>query len=80
MKHILHILKQNDPIALSIIQQHVKEAYVEVVLVHDATSIVIDQITVFDLVDDAATKTNHPSISYKELVEKIFQADTVVTW
>jgi len=79
MQHILHILKQNDLIPLSIIQQQAKEACVEVVLSQDATSIVLDFATVFELAGDAK-KTDYPTLSYKELVEKIFRADTVVTW
>jgi len=77
---ILHILKQNDPAPLSIIEQHAKEAPVEVVLINDATSMAIDFDTVFELTDNTLKKTAYPSISYKELVEKIFRADTVVTW
>jgi len=78
MKRILHILKRNDPIPISIIQQQAKEASVEVVLSQDATSIVLDAGTVFELADH--TITDYPPLSYKELVEKIFLADTVVTW
>jgi len=79
MQQIVHILKQNDPITLSIIQQHAKGACVEVVLIHEATSVVLDHVTVFELEDDTK-KTDYPTLSYKELVEKIFRADTTVTW
>ncbi len=80
MKQILHILKRNDPAALHIIRQQAKEAAVEVVLIQDAVSIVPVGIAVFVLADDAIGKTDCPTLSYQGLIEKIFRADTVVTW
>ena len=81
MKRILHILKQNNPTFLSIIQQQVKEDDVEVILIQDAIEGILPNCAaVFELIDHISPKTGYPLISYKEFIEKIFRADTVVTW
>ena len=81
MKRILYILKQNDPAVHYIIERQAKEAHVEVVLIQDALSIVLDVLdgNVFDL-SETHEKKDYPSLSYQELIEKIFRADTVITW
>ncbi len=78
MKQILYILKQNDPAALQLIQQQAKEAYVEVVLTQDAVTVNLDG-NVYRLAE-TDKKTDYPLLSYGELIEKIFRADTVITW
>jgi hypothetical protein len=80
MKQILYILKRNDPVPPDFIRHQAREAQIEIILIQDATSIKLDGIAVFALADDLKGKVDYPLISYKEMIEKIFNADTVITW
>lgn len=80
MPRILHILKQDHPIARDIISQQAQEADVEVVLIQDATTVVMEDVPIFALAEDASDKSRCPWLSYSDLLEKIFSADIVVTW
>ncbi len=80
MKNTLYILKQNDTsFALDTIQQQANDNAVEVILIQDAVHTVFNVagIAVFALADSPSPYT---TISYQEMLEKIFRADTVITW
>lgn len=80
MKRILHILKQKNNVPLDIICQQAMEVSVEVVLIQEAVSVLIDGLAVFVLEADLLEKTAYKTISYPQMLEKIFNADTVVIW
>ncbi len=80
MKRILYILKRNNPAPNDFIRHQAKEAHIEIILIQDATSVQLDGMAVFVLADDAKGRTDYPLLSYKEMIEKIFCADTIITW
>ena len=80
MKQILYLLKQADPDSIEMIQAQASMARIEVVLIQDAVSMKLQDIPASVLADDAQGEIHHATISYKALLEKIFKADTVITW
>jgi hypothetical protein len=79
MKRILHILRKNDLLATNIILQQSKEDDIAVVLIQEAILVQLEGVPVFVLTDDLESNDNRV-FSYKDLIEKLFWADSVVTW
>jgi hypothetical protein len=84
MKRILHLLKRkDDSFALDIIRKEIGSNEVSVILIQDAVDLDLRGIgaNVFILSEDLKDLTSaHPRIGYKEMLEFILNADTVVTW
>lgn len=83
MKRILHILKRkDDPSPLKIIQKQAEGNDVTVVLIQDAKDLglALKGVKVLKLSEAGAAPAAEPILGYKELLDEIFKADTVVTW
>ncbi|MEK7702355.1 MAG: hypothetical protein AAB317_00135 [Nitrospirota bacterium] len=80
MKQILYILKHPDPFIIELIEHQQQEASVEVILTHDTVLPQIkNALPVFVLEANNNLYKRYPPISYKQMLEKIFRADTIVT-
>jgi len=84
MKKILHILKKKeDRFPLDIIQKEAGSNEVTVLLIQGAVDLNLNgsEAEVFVLSDDAeGSKSAYPRVGYKEMLDFILNADTVVTW
>ncbi|HZR47127.1 MAG TPA: hypothetical protein VFA47_10510 [Candidatus Manganitrophaceae bacterium] len=84
MKKILHILKKKeDRFPLDIIQKEAGPNEVTVLLIQEAVDLDLNGsgAKVFVLSDDAGeSKLAYPRVGYKEMLDFILNADTVVTW
>lgn len=85
MKKILHILKRKgDPFPLGIIRKEAGSNEVTVILIQDAVDLDLNGTAakVFALSEDSkdSKSASYPRIGYKEMLEFILNADTVVTW
>lgn len=85
MKKILHILKKKeDSFPLDIIRKEAGSNEVSVILIQEAVDLNVNGIgaKVFVLSEDLKDQKNpsYPRIGYKEMLEFILDADTVVTW
>jgi len=80
MKRILHVITQNDRMNGGIILEQAKEAHVELIFLHEPT--VLEGIDCYRLVDknNLLEDKGFLSVTYAGMIEKIFGADTVITW
>lgn len=73
----------DDPAWFEIIKTQAESNEVKVILIQEAVGLEMNGIkaSIFVLSDDAARiKTSYPRIGYKEMLDSIFESDTVVTW
>jgi hypothetical protein len=88
LKRILHILKEReDAYPLEVIQKQAASDHVIVILMRNAIGVEIpdSKVSVCVLSEDGKdeeTLCHHLQrrIGYKEMLEKIFSCDTVLTW
>lgn len=85
MKRVLHILKRkDDAFPLEIIRKETQSNEVNVVLIQDAVDLNLNGIVakVYLLSEDSKNSKNSsdPRIGYREMLDLILAADTVVTW
>ena len=87
MKKVLHILKRKDDFSLEIIRKEAGSNEVTVILIQDAVGLHLNGsgAKVFILSDDLEElkdrkRLSYPTIGYKEMLDAILSADTVVTW
>ncbi len=82
---LLHIVKDKDISCMNqFIRQSELTSKVSVILIQAAVETVIPEIQgdVFVLSEDCLPeqKTSFPNIGYSEMLQMIFEAETVVTW
>lgn len=66
-----------------VIRREAESNEVEVILIQEAVGLAIKETkaSIFTLSEDAkGIKTAHPQIGYKEMLDSILNADTVITW
>jgi len=85
MRKVLHILKNpNDAYALEVIKIDAGKNQVSLLLIQDAAGMALEGIkdNIFVLADDleAGAKTAYPKVGYHEMLQMIFENDTVITW
>ncbi|HEY5599062.1 MAG TPA: hypothetical protein VIK48_00110 [Candidatus Manganitrophaceae bacterium] len=85
MKRILHILKRkNDPYPLEIIRKQSETNEVTVILIQEATHLELKgtkaSVSILREDQEEGRPASYPSIGYKEMLDRIFNADLVVTW
>lgn len=85
MKKILHIVKKkDDPVCLEVIGKQAGSNDLSVILIQDAVDLNLNGTgtKIFVLSDDltGSKKAAYPKIGYKEMLDAILNAETVVTW
>ena len=85
MKRILHILKRKEDLfPLEIIRKEAGSNEVSILLIQDAVGLNLNGLgaKVFVLSEDLKDPQNrsYPQIGYKEMLDFILKADSVVTW
>ena len=84
-KKILHILKEaSDVYPIKLIQTQASSSDLSVILIQNATDLEPEKLDgkIAVLLDDLSPshQSPYPKIHYKEMLEMIFESDSVVIW